>query len=38
MLQPSVIQSLPTLVGPVLTVYLDTDQAKQINRGLNQVI
>lgn len=34
MLQPSVIQSLPTLVGPVLTVYLDTDQAKQINRGL----
>jgi len=33
MLQPSVIQSLPALAGPVLTVYLDTDQAKQINRG-----
>jgi hypothetical protein len=33
MLKPGVIQSLPALVGPVLTVYLDTDQAKQINRG-----
>ena len=33
MLQPSVIQSLAALTGPVLTVYLDTDQAKQINRG-----
>ena len=34
MLKPGVIQSLPALAGPVLTVYLDTDQAKQINRGL----
>jgi hypothetical protein len=34
MLKPSVIQSLPALAGPVLTAYLDTDQAKQINRGL----
>jgi len=34
MLKPGVIQSLPVLPGPVLTVYLDTDQAKQINRGL----
>lgn len=34
MLKPSVIQSLPALPGPILTVYLDTDQAKQINRGL----
>ncbi len=33
MLKPGVIQSLPVLPGPVLTVYLDTDQAKQINRG-----
>ncbi len=33
MLKPGVIQSLPVLSGPVLTVYLDTDQAKQINRG-----
>lgn len=33
MLQPGVIQSRPALAGPVLTVYLDTDQAKQINRG-----
>jgi hypothetical protein len=33
MLKPGVIQSLPALPGPVLTVYLDTDQAKQINRG-----
>jgi hypothetical protein len=33
MLKPGVIQSLPTLAAPVLTVYLDTDQAKQINRG-----
>ena len=34
MLKPGVIQSLPALAGPVLTVYLDTDQAKQVNRGL----
>jgi hypothetical protein len=34
MLKPGVIQSLPTLAGPVLTVYLDTDQAKQTNRGI----
>lgn len=34
MLKPSVLQSLPALAAPVLTVYLDTDQAKQINRGL----
>lgn len=34
MLKPGVIQSLPTLAGPVLTVYLDTDRAKQTNRGL----
>ena len=33
MLQPGVIQSLPALPGPVLTVYLDTDQARQINRA-----
>ncbi len=33
MLKPGVIQSLPVLPGPVLTVYLDTNQAKQINRG-----
>lgn len=34
MLKPAVIQSLPALPGPILTVYLDTDQAKQMNRGL----
>jgi len=34
MLKPGIIQSLPTLAGPVLTVYLDTDHAKPINRGL----
>ena len=34
MLKPDVIQSLPKLAVPVLTVYLDTDQAKPINRGL----
>ena len=34
MLKSGVIQSLPALAAPVLTVYLDTDQAKQINRGL----
>src|SRR3974390_38677 len=33
MLKPGVIQSLPVIAGPVLTVYLDTDQGKQINRG-----
>jgi hypothetical protein len=34
MLTPALIQSLPELAAPVLTVYLDTDQAKQVNRGL----
>ena len=34
MLKPSVIQSLPTLTGPVLSVYLDTDRAKKRNRGV----
>jgi hypothetical protein len=34
MLKPGVIQSLPALAGPILTVYLDTDRAKQTNRGL----
>lgn len=33
MLQPGVMQSLAALTEPVLTVYLDTDQAKQVNRG-----
>jgi hypothetical protein len=34
MLKPDVIESLPALAGPVLSVYLDTDQAKKDNRGL----
>jgi len=34
MLKPAVIKSLPALAGPVLSVYLDTDQAKKDNRGL----
>lgn len=34
MLRPDVVQSLALLARPVLTAYLDTDQAKQINRGL----
>lgn len=34
MLTTTLIQSLPELASPVLTVYLDTNQAKQINRGL----
>jgi hypothetical protein len=34
MLTPTFIQSLPELAPPVLTVYLDTNQAKQTNRGL----
>jgi len=34
MLKPSVIKSLPAFAGPVLSVYLDTDQAKKDNRGL----
>lgn len=34
MLKPGVIRSLTALAAPVLTVYLDTDQAKQINRRL----
>jgi len=34
MLTPELIQSLPEMVSPVLSVYLDTNQAKQANRGL----
>ena len=34
MSKPGVIQSLAALARPVLTLYLDTDRAKQINRGL----
>jgi hypothetical protein len=34
MLTNALVQSLPELASPVLTVYLDTNQAKQINRGL----
>jgi hypothetical protein len=34
MLKLGVIESIAALAGPVLSVYLDTDQAKQINRGL----
>src|SRR3990172_11539600 len=33
MLKPGLIRSLPELAGPVLTVYLDTDQGKLGNRG-----
>ena len=36
MLKPGVIQSLPVLPGPVLTVYLDTDQAR-LTEGPSQV-
>jgi hypothetical protein len=34
MLRPGFIQSLPELAGPALTVYLDTNPAKEFNRGL----
>jgi release factor family 10 len=34
MLTPEMIQSLPELAAPVLSVYLDTNQSKQMNRGL----
>ena len=34
MLRPGLIQSLPELAGPALTVYLDTNPAKEFNRGL----
>ncbi len=34
MLKPSSIESLPDLPAPVLTVYLDTNRAKSVNRGL----
>jgi hypothetical protein len=34
MLKPDLIQSLPELAGPALTVYLDTNPAKEFNRGL----
>ena len=33
MLTPELIRSLPEIDGPVLTAYLDTDRAKQSNRG-----
>ena len=34
MLRPGTIQSLPELPAPVLTIYLDTNPAKQTSRGL----
>ena len=34
MLKPSTIQSLPELPAPLLTIYLDTNPAKQMIRGL----
>ena len=34
MLNPDLIESLPDLPAPVLTIYLDTNRAKSINRGL----
>ena len=34
MLKANVIESLSALPKPVLTIFLDTDRAKQINRGL----
>lgn len=34
MLKPDVVESLAVLAGPVLSIYLDTDQAKKDNRGL----
>jgi hypothetical protein len=35
MLKPGTIQSLPDLPVPLLTIYLDTNPAKQINQGLS---
>ncbi|MBZ5699883.1 MAG: hypothetical protein LAN18_15200, partial [Acidobacteriia bacterium] len=34
MLKPGTIQSLPDLPAPLLTIYLDTNPAKQTSRGL----
>ena len=34
MLKPGTIQSLPELPAPLLTIYLDTNLAKQTSRGL----
>jgi len=34
MLKHDLIESLPELPAPVLTVYLDTDRSKSVNRGL----
>jgi len=34
MLNSGTIQSLPDLPGPLLTIYLDTNPAKQMIRGL----
>lgn len=34
MLSPALIESLPDLPAPVLTIYLDTNRAKSVNRGL----
>lgn len=36
MLKPDIIESLPTFAGPVLSVYLNTNQAKKDNRGLKR--
>jgi hypothetical protein len=35
MIKPGTIQSLPELPVPILTIYLDTNPATQINQGLN---
>jgi hypothetical protein len=34
MLKPGIIQSLPELPAPLLTIYLDTNPTKQMTRGL----
>jgi hypothetical protein len=34
MLKPSIIQSLPDLPAPLLTIYLDANPTKQLIRGL----
>lgn len=34
MLTPVLIDSLPDLPAPLLTIYLETDRAKSVNRGL----
>jgi len=36
MMKAALIRSLPDLPGPLLTVYLDTDQAKPANRELER--